>query len=770
MFKLVRYFSILSAVAIAILTALLLNLYNRHATENLTALTGVHNAVLTQSLLNAIWPDHGGHLTEVGEVDGAWLRAQPGTRRLHETLLRLTADLPVVKISYHRADGRTLYSTEAAAIGRNDSLNPNLRRVVKFGVPRSKLSHVDAFASFSGSTDKVSVVETYAPVKDSSDKVVGVLELRHDVSREIAAIRQDMWSIAAIIVVAFTLLYLVLLTIVRHAGRELKRQYEGLSAAKRRADAAARDAEHANRAKSEFLAVMSHEIRTPLNGILGMSSLLLDGRLDDEHRGFARIIQTSGANLLEIINDVLDIAKIESGAFRLDIAPFRLGATVEGTVELLSGKAGEKGIELGCRVDPSLPELCSGDGLRLRQVLLNLVGNAVKFTEAGSIEVAAEVVDSAADWADVRLSVSDTGVGIDPDLAPTLFEPFVQADSSTTRQFGGTGLGLAICRDLVALMGGRISVDSAVGEGSRFIVDVRLPTLDAWDGAPVTSKPQRDLTGQRVLIVDSHRVNRSILHFYVERAGGEALAVERCEAGLSALADATFDIAIVGFGVSGMSGLEFAERVRAAELETPPRMVVLAAASEIGSHAQSHKIGFDACIVKPVRLSAFRDAMTYLFERPGHDLPSAGAEAGHARLAHGRANGRVLLAEDNPNNQLLFRKVLERSSIAVDIAANGAEAIEMFAGRDYALVLMDVRMPHVNGLVAAAEIRKTRRGAETPIVALTAGVMGEDRAACAAAGMCDFIAKPIAPLDLIETIEKWLGEPVRESAPARLSG
>jgi PAS domain S-box-containing protein len=582
------------------------------------------------------------------------------------------------------------------------------------------------------------------PLRDRSGQVIGTMGISHDITGR------------------------------KLVERELVSKAQELATSNTALEQMAHVANAASQAKGDFLANMSHEIRTPLNGIIGMTDLTLETELTREQRDYLETVKLSADSLLSVINDVLDFSKIEAGKVDLEEIDFNLCECIEGAMKTLALRADEKGIELLCEVSPKVAETVVGDPGRLRQVLINLVGNALKFTSEGevSLKVEADLIEDKAST--LHIIVSDTGVGIPPEKLGNIFESFTQADTSTTREYGGTGLGLTISRRLIEMMGGRIWVESELGVGSRFHFTARLGTTEADKAVVETSIVPAILRGVKVLIVDDNRTNRRILEGLVKRWGMNPTVASDGEMALGALINALkekdpFHLILTDMHMPKMDGFTLVEHIKLRPELCTSTIMMLTSGGQRGDAARCGELGISAYLLKPVRQSELREAIARVLgakEQTG-DSPMVTQSSLREDRVDKKLN--ILLAEDNPVNQKLAIRLLEKRGHHVVLAGNGLEALSALETGSFDLVLMDVQMPIMDGLEATRVLREKENGLERhqPVVAMTALVMKGDRERCMAAGMDGYLTKPIRPQELDDVLDSYLHRQVEAvSVPA----
>jgi CheY-like chemotaxis protein len=514
-------------------------------------------------------------------------------------------------------------------------------------------------------------------------------------------------------------------------------------------------AQQASEAKALFLATMSHEIREPMNGVIGMTRLLLETPLSDEQRGYVDAVHEAGQALLTIINDILDLSRLKADRLELDRVDFDLRAVLERATAIVGPRAREKGLDLVSRVAPDVPAKLRGDPGRLRQILLNLIGNAVKFTSIGEVGIAVHLVRDHGDRAELAITVHDTGVGIPEHLQDRLFTPYAQADPSVPRLYGGSGLGLSICRRLVGLMGGNIALESRPGQGTLFTLTLTLAKAPAGEAA--AAPPAVGIAGTRLLIVDPDPTTALRMRQHVGNWGVEPTVATSGEAAIAALRDACrrgsgYEIALIDQVVPDVGGENLGRRIKADPALRATRLVMVASSGLRGDAARASKAGFAAYLPKPVTAATLLDCLRGVRAMAeGDPLITV-----HSMSEHRPAPLRILLADDNPVNCRLAVVMLEKAGHQIDVVNDGVEAIEAVRGKAYDLVLMDVQMPKMDGLEATRRIRALPAAqAAVPVVAITANAMHDDDRRCLEAGMDDYLTKPIDRARLLSKVAQW---------------
>jgi len=527
-------------------------------------------------------------------------------------------------------------------------------------------------------------------------------------------------------------------------------------------DQARREAEEANRAKSEFLANMSHELRTPMNGVIGMLELALDTSLTFEQRDYLQTSLQSAEALLTLLNDILDFSKIEAGRLELEAINFSLRNAVEDVAYTLAKRAQDKGLEMACLVHPDISYQLRGDPGRLRQILVNLVGNAIKFTHQGEIVISAEPIEETNSHVTIHFEVQDTGIGVPYERQSAVFDRFTQADGSTTRKYGGTGLGLTISRQLVEAMGGKIGVKSTPGVGSTFWFDLKYEKLarEKPVTAPLTLGPV-NLTQARILIIDDNQTNRMILTKNVEALGSRVEAVSSGAKGLEVLRNAhrtgdPYHVVLLDMQMPGMDGEQTARAIKSDPAVKDAKILILTSMGHRGDASRLEALGCSGYLLKPVKQQLLFDAVVAVLGR--EEDKNKGLITRHTLSEQRKFGSRILLAEDNPINQKLAVVLLQKAGYSVDAVENGAQALEKIQADPYNVVLMDVQMPEMDGFETTQKIREWEKdtGGHIPIIAMTAHAMQGDRERCLEAGMDDYVTKPLDPKVFFSALDRWI--------------
>ena len=683
---------------------------------------------------------------------------------LPSTFSMLVEGLNIVKFNLFDLEGNAVWSTDLSSSGIGKRERPLYQRAIGGGVS-SKLVTNHELVDVDGASRRIDVVETYSPLRDMpSGRIIGVTAIYRDVASDVAIQVDDArGAVLGTTIATMGGLFLVLSGFIVVANVTIQRSARDLKLAKVAAEVA-------TKAKSEFLANMSHEIRTPMNGIMGMSELLLDTKFSREQREYAELVKRSSDALLEVINDILDFSKIEAGKLDLEIVDFSLRDGLADAMQLSALRAHEKGLELAYHVEDDAPDALAGDPGRLRQIIINRVGNAIKFTGQGEVVVRVEEESQDSEEVGLHFSVADTGIGIPPEKQQAIFHAFSQADGSTTRRYGGTGLGLSVSSTLVEMMGGRIWVESEVDEGSTFHFTARFGVQGGGSTSPAQLAPP-DLRDLPVLVVDDNTTNLMILDKMLNRWQMKPTTADGGQSALTAIESASsagqsFRLIITDVNMPGMDGFELIERIRQLPGGDETMILMLTSGDRLGDAARCRELSIPHYMTKPIRQSTLLDNILRALGKEPEQEDVSVEQSAPPTNGTGR-NLHILVAEDNAVNQMLVNRLLAKRGHTIAVAPDGREALARLENERFDLVLMDVQMPEMDGYEATAAIREKERsnGAHIPIIAMTANAMKGDRERCLEAGMDAYVSKPLHAQELYEAIDAAVDAPKESVAP-----